>query len=175
MFQDLTAPDALAESRLFTDNIPRIVEVFGCQSRRLEREAQWWKSEAKRLRKDLDNAAKDCADKCVENIELRKDIARMEDALEAERKQNEALLARYARLAAAQPAITGPSPRLAMTTTVRAPIFTLPPRLQKRFPHLFLWAPFIQQHYRYSSSHHEQCYMSVYENFLRKYHCLNIK
>ena len=32
----------------------------------------------------------------------------MEDVFEAERKQNEALLARYARLAVAQPAITGP-------------------------------------------------------------------
>ena len=67
MFQDLTAPEALAESRLYTDNIRRIVEVFGYQRQRLERKTQRWKSEAKRFRKDLDIAAKQYADKCMEN------------------------------------------------------------------------------------------------------------
>ena len=87
-FQDLNAPEALAKSRLYTDNIQRIVEVFGCQSRRLEREAQRRDSEAKRLRKDLGSAARYYADKCIEIIEVRKDITRMEEAFEAERKSN---------------------------------------------------------------------------------------
>ena len=84
----------------------RISLVCRCETRRLENQTRVWESEAKRLRKELNNATVHYADKCMDNIELRKDIKSLEKELALERKRYFELQDKLAKTDELQPTTT---------------------------------------------------------------------